>query len=160
MHRILISLHVALVASLTFPVYGPCFHRFCVRLPWGTPLRNFRHTYTPLEETGRIFEGEESFLGSVVAAGFPGWLALLNLPLLWRVRGASWARWNSCSSMVLGALSTCVLSQLLVRYGDGREWGAWVIWALGLLLLIAGTASVARQKSGAAPLPVIRDSSS
>ncbi len=150
MHRILLALHVALGVTAVCPVYTPLYCESTYR----NHVLNLctEHSgchQTPLYEVSRLLEGRY-YLRSVAAAGLPAVLALLNLPLMARLKGESSARWKAFSSVVLGLLSTSILAQLLARYGEGREWGAWTIWFLSLLLTIAGTVAVARLRPPAA----------
>lgn len=164
MNRLLTSLHVALILTVVLPVFS--LGTWNWKMGWseedpGGNRPACAYYYTPLGEGIRVLRRAPHlnyFLPSVVAAGLPGVLALLNLPLLIRLQGATAQRWRAYSSLVLGLLSTSLLSQLQERYGDSRTYGGWVIWSLSLLLCIAGTAAIARLGRDAAPLPVIRDS--
>jgi hypothetical protein len=157
-NRVLVALHGALVLTVFLPVFKPNYSDTpWLKLPWRDYSRETWSDYVPAEEASKILDGNRSFLRSVVAAGLPAFLALLNLPLLALLRGESARRWRALSSMSLGLLSTSVISQLLARYGYGREWGGWVILAVSLMLWAAGTAAVAGLRPGS-PFPaVIRD---
>lgn len=126
MKHILAFIHVALVSTVLMPVYEDMYGR-----------------YIPLEGALRAV-AHHRWLLSVVAAGLPAFLALLNLPLILMLKGETGDRWRAFSSLILGFLSTAMMFQLVLRYGYGREWGGIVIWFDSLLLLIAGTAATAR----------------
>lgn len=159
MKRILVSLHAALGVTVLLPVYKPNFDQDQrLGFPWRDYSRSSWTDCLPLEEAAEVFLHRRYALLSIAAAGLPAFLASLNLPILLRFRGEVGTRWTAFSSLVLGLLSASVLSQLLVRYGHYGDWGAWVIWGLSLLLMVAGTAAVARLKPAAPPLSVIRDS--
>ena len=125
MSKALLALHALLVVSAFLPVYeyGGCCD--------GGPARS------AIREGWEVASARPASK-MIVAAGFPGFLALLNLPLVRR------RRWGALSSVVIGLLSSGLTAQLLARYGDNRLWGSWVIWGLSLALLVAGTAAFAR----------------
>jgi hypothetical protein len=164
MSSILVALHAALALTLVLPVYGSKDWEWS--MTWADPgmvgnRGHFIYSTSPLEEGINAISSHlyrYDFLASVVAAGLPGGLALLNLPLILSIRRPNGNRWRAYSSMILGLLSTLLLAQLLTRYGDGRTYGGWVIWGVSVLLTIAGTAAVARLKAATAPLLAIRSS--
>jgi hypothetical protein len=157
--RLRILLHAALVMTITLPVF---------KVGRWTPAW-FDPEFRPADYGNAVFPGYSyrpvecylqttQFLPSVAAAGVPGLLALLNLPLLFGLKGASGARWQAWSSLALGLVSASMLAQLLPRYGDGQTFGGWVIWGVSALLTLAGAAAVARLQPATAPLPAIRNS--
>lgn len=159
MKTILAILHASLVGGALLPVFSTAgwgarpealwsfLHRR--EVPWYRP-----HAY-PLEEASRGIAGRYC-LKSVVAAGLPAFLALMNLPLILRLQGETGDRWRAFSSLLLGFLSTLVMFELLLRYGYGRLWGGYLIWLESLLLLIAGTAATARLRPVVEPPAGIR----
>jgi len=158
MNRILVSLHAVLVLTAFLPVFKPNYSATSwFRLPWRDTSRETWSDHLPIEEASMIVDGKRFFLRSVVAAGLPAFLAFLNLPVLALLRGERSGRWKAFSSMILGLISTSLMAQLLARYGYGRDWGGWVTLTTSLLLMIAGTAAVARLRPATAPPPVIRD---
>ncbi len=159
MNRILVSLHFALMITVILPVFKiPYQQDHALALPWRNHFEGMRSDCLPLEEAFDFLRDNRYSLMSVTVAGLPGFLALLNLPLLIRLRRSSGDRWRAYSSMVLGLLSTSLLVQLLARYGAGCLYGGWVIWGVSVLLTLAGTAAVARLKPATALLPAIRSS--
>ena len=141
MKRLLIALHVGLIATPLLPTYATNWaDSEYVRLPL---LENdvLRMHRLPLDEAIRYLSGYWA-LRSVLAAGLPGFPAFLNLPVFLMAGD----RWRAVSSVVLGLLSASTMVQLLSRYGEGREWGAWAIWILSLLLTIAGAFAIVRLK--------------
>ena len=147
MHRLLVAAHALLALTALLPVYRPLYYWFrpAVRidLPWRDYSDPDWFDRIPLEEPLLYFQ-HAGVLPSVLAAGLPAFLALINLPWLIFRRGEVARRWASYSSFALGLISATLWIQLLLRYGDSRAWGAWISGVLALLLLIAGTAAVAR----------------
>lgn len=133
MRKLLIALHALLIATPVLPVYG--------WINYPSDLRE--RPLSPVEEG---LKGEGAKL-SVVAAGLPACLALLNLPFLFGRR----PRWSALSSLGIGLVAAGLMAQLVARYGYGRQWGVWAIWGLSMALLIAAVAAWARL--GAAPCP-------
>jgi hypothetical protein len=129
MSKTLLALHALLIAGAFLPVYeyGSC----CEDGPARSAVRE-----------GWEVASARPASKMIVAAGLPGFLALLNLPLVGR------RRWGALSSVVIGLLSSGLTAQLLARYGECRLWGAWVIWGISLALLVAGTAAFARLGGG------------
>ena len=159
MSRLLVFLHVGLVITALLPVYRPNYFNYpLLRLPWRESYPETWCDLLPLEEIWKALERKQFSLYSVIAAGVPALLALLNLPLFRWLRGEFGDRWRAYSSLTFGLVSTSGMSQLLARYGYGRDWGAWVIWGLSLGLMIAGLVAVSRLKTSGTPLPVIQDS--
>lgn len=164
MNRFLTAVHIALATTIFLPTYVSYFPIHLdrpttplLRSLWSYDPDHYYNLCTPEEEARLAIRGQYH-LRSVVAAGVPGFLALLNLPLLIYFTGSIADRWKSLSSLVLGLLSTSLTSQLLARYGFGAAWGGWVIWNLSLVLMIAGTAALARAGKSRDSEPVIRDS--
>jgi len=154
MNRILLGLHVALVSTVLLPMYTlpHWFDRpaLYLDLPYRPDTPCHQSDALPLEEALKGVQSELS-LKSVLAAGLPAFLALLNLPLLIYLRDETGRRWRALSSLVLGLLSMSLLAQLLARYGEGRAWGAWTLWTASLALTIAGLATTVRLRRSGEP---------
>src|SRR5262245_24156283 len=123
MNKILIALHVALATTMFLPVYQAydrlyVEHSGAPRMLWSGTSETYLRPTTPVEEAVLEVRGRYC-LRSAAAAGVPAFLALLNLPLLLRLRSPIADRWKPLSSLVLGLLSTSLMAQLLPRYGDG-----------------------------------------
>ena len=128
MSQLLLALHALLGVTPFMPVYH-----------YGGSLQRPRENVSAVSEAGELSQ-RGWCVKSILAAGLPGFLAAANLPLL----GARRPRWSALSSVLIGLISSGATAQLLARYGDGRLWGAWVLWGLSMALLIAGTAAWAR----------------
>jgi len=87
---------------------------------------------------------KQSYFPSVAAAAVPSLLAILNLPLLTRLRRPYRERWGALSSVGLGLLAFQGWGQLLLRYGSGRSWGLVVGIQFALLLALFGVWALAR----------------
>src|SRR6476469_6655246 len=101
----LVSLHVALILSTALPVYGSWDWDWSMTWNDPRPSGNSGHpiwSLSPLENLA----GQSIWLPSVAAAGLPGALALLNLPLVVALREATGECWRAYSSIILGLLST------------------------------------------------------
>jgi len=150
MHRLLVVAQALLVLTAFLPVYRPLYYWNRPALRLQLPWRDFSDPdwsdRIPAEEPVLFFQHAE-VLPSVLAAGLPALLALLNLPWMLHRREDVGKRWASYSSFSLGLVSTNLWVQLLLRYGDSRGWGAWVSGILALILLIAGTWAIAQLRT-------------
>lgn len=128
MSKVLLALHALLVVTPFLPVFE-----------YSGSLQRPRENVSAASEA-RELAHRGWCVKSILAAGFPGFLAVANLPLLSTRR----PRWSAISSVMIGLLSSGATAQLLARYGEGRLWGAWVLWGLSMALLVTGTAAWAR----------------
>jgi drug/metabolite transporter (DMT)-like permease len=128
MSKVLLALHALLVAGAFIPVFNN-----------GASCCDGDNPRSAVQEAWRVAH-QWPASKMIVAAGLPGFLALLNLPLLGRRR----PRWNAISGVMIGLVSSGLMAQLMARFGEARLWGSWVVWGLSMALLVAGTAAWAR----------------
>jgi hypothetical protein len=128
MSKLLLALHALLIITPILPVFE-----------YSGDLQRPREAVSAVGEA-REYARRSYCALSVLASGLPGFLALMNLPLVARRRPC----WSALSSLMIGLLGSGLMAQLLARYGYGRLWGAWAVWGVSMALLVAGTAAWTR----------------
>ena len=144
MRHAVVALHVGIVITALMPMYSDEWWRLVGNIIMFFNVSEIFKA-SPLGQLLQI--GSGSFHISVIAAGLPSFLAILNIPLLFVARTAK-GLWRPSSSVVLGLLTMSVFFHLGYRYGWSRAWGVEGGFGCGFLLTAAGSALLFQKARG------------